>query len=297
MRRIIAAIAMAAACTCLLPGRPAHAATAEEAVVVADINAVRASRGLRPLEPHPELERKAQDWAAHLAATGTPVHTEFEDGITADWLALAENVAADLTLEHAQQQLMSSPIHFANIVDPDMTHVGVGVVAGGGHIYVVEEFMQLQTSPATTPPTTTTETETTTAMPATPATPVTTATTTPVLAPASIQLPAPAPPEPAPASSSWNSTPPSATAHPVPAESTPPPSPVAAPAAPHAVAAAPSATHGAVPEPPATPAAQISAGGWRSTVAGSPEPGTWILGGLVAAATAAIVRRARPRKR
>lgn len=145
MRRVVAA-AIVVAAACLLFVRPAQAGTAEEAGTVADVNAVRAGLGLRPLEPHPELERKAEDWAAHVAEARTLAHSAPTDGITAAWLSLAENVAVAGTAGAAERALLSSPIHYANIVDPDMTHIGVGVVAGGGQVYMVQEFMQLATT-------------------------------------------------------------------------------------------------------------------------------------------------------
>jgi hypothetical protein len=76
---------------------------------VAGINAVRAGLGLRALELHPELERKAGDWAAYLAAVGVLEHSTLDDGITADWLSLAENLAAAVTLDGAEHEVLTSP--------------------------------------------------------------------------------------------------------------------------------------------------------------------------------------------
>jgi hypothetical protein len=144
------AAALTATCTGFLPARPAAAATAEEAAIVAGINEVRSGLNLRPLELHPELERKADDWAAHLATLGTLVHSVFPDGITVRWSSLAENVASDTTLEHAEAGLLASPVHQKNIINPAMTHIGVGIAAAGGRIYIVEEFMELRTTTTST---------------------------------------------------------------------------------------------------------------------------------------------------
>lgn len=122
----------------------ADAATAGEGhAVVAWVNDLRTSRGLRPLEPDPQLEQKAQEWSAHLARIGYLEHSKLSDGVGSTWVALAENVAMADTLEGAHQALLASPLHLANIVDPDMNRIGVGVTAADGLVYVVEEFMQL----------------------------------------------------------------------------------------------------------------------------------------------------------
>jgi hypothetical protein len=285
VRRIIGT-AVAAACACLLPAGPTHAATAEGAGVVVGINAIRAGRGLRPLELHPELERKAEDWAAHLAAIGTLVHSGFTDGITVKWLALAENVVAEQTIDQAEQKVVSSPVHYANIVDPDMTHIGVGIAAGGGQIYLVEEFMQLQTSPAPTAESTATAPTATvtsagpavTAAPPTPVTtaPVTTATVS-AGAPAPLPTPAPAPPKSAEPS----------------AVSAPAPPPASAPTVSDTVQAVSSPAIATSPEPPVIPAAHIAADGSGSAEDAAPR-GAWTLPGLVGLAAFRLRATRRP---
>src|SRR5688572_16058450 len=99
---------------------------------------MRTSRGLRPLQVHPDLELKARAWAAQMAGTGILAHSSLTDGITAEWVSLAENVATGDTLDLTHQTLVASPAHYANLVDPDLSHIGVGLASAGGRIYLAE---------------------------------------------------------------------------------------------------------------------------------------------------------------
>ena len=55
---------------------------------------------------------------------------------------------------------IASPGHYANIVDPEFTHIGVGVVWDGSRLFTTHRFMKLQsqapTTTTTVAPTTTT---------------------------------------------------------------------------------------------------------------------------------------------
>jgi uncharacterized protein YkwD len=54
-----------------------------------------------------------------------------------------ENIANNQDLAAAHQELMDSPAHRKNILDPDLTRVGVGIVrAGNGQLLVTEDFME-----------------------------------------------------------------------------------------------------------------------------------------------------------
>ena len=315
MRRVIATV-IAAGCAAFIPIRPVQGATAEEAGVVAAINAIRASRNLSPLALHPELDRKADDWAAHLAATGILSHSRLSDGITVEWSSLAENVVVGPTLDDAEREVESSAVHFANVVNPGMTHIGVGIVAAGGETYLVEEFMQSTTSPTTaTAPDTT---ETIGAAPSTTAPapdPSPASTLGGAGAPAAIPVAArpdpaaaspdpgdpapaegPAQPEPATAAVEQGSArpeaapPPEATSARVPA-----PAVTASAARPIARAGA-AAVPAAVAEPPAARAALVRHDGRRSagTARVMVHAGAWVLVGFLAAA-ALVRRRARRR--
>jgi hypothetical protein len=271
--RRITALSIAAACLFVAAPRPAAATGAEEAAVVASINSLRSSRGLSPLEVHAELELKAEAWASHMSSAGVLAHSELTDGITADWLELAENVAIGSTLDHTQQVLLESPGHFANMVKPEFTHIGVGVVSAGGRVYLAQEFMQLPTAAAPAP----------SAAPApTPGPPAAPAPAPRPAAPAPAPTPAPAPPTPAP---------PAAPAEP--AEPAPAPDPVVAtpptPFPPAVTAPAP------LPAPPITPVTYLDTPeGPEGT--GSRAASAGLAVALLLLVTGALVDWARPRR-
>jgi len=51
-----------------------------------------------------------------------------------------ENVALDFDAAHAQERLMLSPPHRANLLNPDYNVVGLGVVRSGDRLYIVQDF-------------------------------------------------------------------------------------------------------------------------------------------------------------
>ena len=54
----------------------------------------------------------------------------------------AENVAYDSTVEEAHANLMQSPGHRANILNPRYNAIGVAVIRHNGRVYVVEDFVR-----------------------------------------------------------------------------------------------------------------------------------------------------------
>jgi len=52
----------------------------------------------------------------------------------------AENVALDYDAEHANEHLMLSPPHRANLLNPAYNVVGLGVVRSGDRLYIVQDF-------------------------------------------------------------------------------------------------------------------------------------------------------------
>ncbi|MEY2422537.1 MAG: hypothetical protein QOI95_2604 [Acidimicrobiaceae bacterium] len=58
-----------------------------------------------------------------------------------DWEMAGENVGVGATADGLHQALMRSPDHRSNILSPDFTEIGVGVVVGDdGRMYVSEVF-------------------------------------------------------------------------------------------------------------------------------------------------------------
>ncbi len=144
---------------------------------------------------HDELTALSRSWAQTMADAGEIFHADpISAGLSAPWLKLGENVGVGPTVPELMDAFEASPGHHANIVDPEFTHVGVGVVWVGSTMYTTHRFMKMETAPppppATTPPPSTIATTPT--VPPTDTTPVPpTTTTVPLLAFAD---PAPQPP-------------------------------------------------------------------------------------------------------
>jgi hypothetical protein len=141
-RAAAAVVAGLLAFSALAPAR-AVASAAEEGELLSLVNAVRTSRGLRPVAVHAELGALADEWARRMAAAHAIFHSPLEGRVHARWLRLGENVAVDLSVAAAERALEASPGHLANLVVPTYDYVGIGVAHGDdGGVYVVQEFMQ-----------------------------------------------------------------------------------------------------------------------------------------------------------
>jgi cysteine-rich secretory family protein len=150
MRTLLVGIAAALALATMpgVAGAQSPEEQSAEATFVSRINALRASKGLSTLEVHPNLVAKARDWAATMAGAGAISHSKLSDGITADWQKLGENVGVGPAVEGLHNAFVASPKHYENLVDPQFTQVGIGVVTVGEVIYVSEMFMRLMSRPA-----------------------------------------------------------------------------------------------------------------------------------------------------
>jgi hypothetical protein len=141
----------------------AHADQAsEEAAFVAKINDLRASKGLGQLSVDGNLTSIARDWSAKMANDGGISHNPvLKDLVTGNWSKLGENVGMGPAIDSLFTAFVNSPHHYANLVDPAFTHVGVGVVWRGSTMYTSHEFMTLRGGApapaprATAPPNTT----------------------------------------------------------------------------------------------------------------------------------------------
>ena len=107
-------------------------------------NAERASHGLRALTWHEDLAAAARAHSQDLVQSGTFGHnssdgTDFATRITqtgARWWMVAENVSGGRSTPEAMVEgWMNSPGHRANILNPDLTHLGVGVYPSSGRAF------------------------------------------------------------------------------------------------------------------------------------------------------------------
>jgi hypothetical protein len=126
--------------------------SADEARFVMLVNQARAQAGVAPLEVDGELTALARDWAAQMAAAGGISHAKpISAGVTQDWQKMGENVGKGPSVDPIMDAFIASPGHYANLMDPDFTKIGVGVVWADGVLYTTHRFMQLRGAPAPPP--------------------------------------------------------------------------------------------------------------------------------------------------
>ena len=113
------------------------------------INAERQKRGLKPLVADPEMQQVARAHSQDMFAKGYFAHDNLEgkdpfDRIRAAKIhfgAAGENLALAQTVEIAHVNLMNSPGHRANILNPSFGRVGIGILDGGFYgLMISQEF-------------------------------------------------------------------------------------------------------------------------------------------------------------
>ena len=135
---LLAAVAVTAS-TALVGAAPAAAVTTREAKLLTKINNARAAHGLRPLRLSGELSTTARQHSRQMGSATTLFHTASFASICC-WSAIAENVGMGYSVRELHRAFMHSPAHRANILDPRMRVVGVGLVSAGGRLWVTELF-------------------------------------------------------------------------------------------------------------------------------------------------------------
>lgn len=113
------------------------------------VNKERVSRGLKPLLPDPALTNVGRAHSRDMFVRGYFAHTN-PDGASPfdrmkkahiDFTTAGENLALAPTLEIAHTNLMNSPGHRANILNPDYGHLGIGILDGGYYgLMISQEF-------------------------------------------------------------------------------------------------------------------------------------------------------------
>lgn len=154
----------------------AAASPVDEADFVAALNQVRTDAGLPPFTVNTELSNLARGHAQVMADAGEIFHASpISAGYTGPWSKIGENVGVGANVSVLVDAFVASPGHYANIIDPAFTEVGVGVVWRDNALYTTHRFLQVPGEPA---PTTTTAPPTTTAAPTTTTTAAPSPTTT-----------------------------------------------------------------------------------------------------------------------
>lgn len=123
-----------------------HEAEARE--VLRLVNEERAKAGIAPLTMSSELEAVAQMRAVELTALfdhtrpdGTVCFSAAGD-FGLGYTSIAENIAAGQPdAASVMNSWVNSPGHYGNIMDPDLTHIGIGCIQYGYTKYWVQFFM------------------------------------------------------------------------------------------------------------------------------------------------------------
>jgi uncharacterized protein YkwD len=120
-----------------------------EAEMLVLVNKERTSRGLKPLAADPEMTMVARAHSKDMFARGyfahyTPEGTDpFQrmDAAGVQYRTAGENLALAQTVEMAHTNLMNSPGHKANILNPAYGRLGIGVLDGGYYgLMISQEF-------------------------------------------------------------------------------------------------------------------------------------------------------------
>ena len=124
-----------------LPATDAPVApSSAEAEFLALLNAERAKVGLPALALDGGLQAAAAAQAGNIASAGSLFHQDLVP-LLGPWRTVGENVGFGPTVSSINTALVNSPGHYANMVNPDFTHVGIGVVVtADGRVWVSQVF-------------------------------------------------------------------------------------------------------------------------------------------------------------
>lgn len=125
-------------------------ATVAEQYLLQLTNQHRAEHHLPALAWDPALARAARNHAAVIAAHPGPAEHQYAGepdlksrtfAAGAHYSVVSENVAGHaLAPVQFDRAWMNSPVHRANILDPNLTSIGIAVVERGGNLFAVEDF-------------------------------------------------------------------------------------------------------------------------------------------------------------
>ena len=123
-----------------MPLRPRRPPSRPEAEFLSLLNAERATVGLPALALDAGLQAAAAAQAGNIAAAGSLFHQDLVP-LLGPWRTVGENVGFGPSVSSINTALVNSPGHYANMVNPDFTHVGIGVVVtADGRVWVSQVF-------------------------------------------------------------------------------------------------------------------------------------------------------------
>lgn len=145
--RIATTAAVIATSMVCIAGMPATAATptavsvttelspgavTEKALLLQEINAYRASKGLKPVVLNDSLGTVAQNWTTKTADAGGFSHNlDFHTQIPANWSYAAEIIAVGADVEEMMLGWKNSELHNNVLLEPKATEVGFGYAYQG----------------------------------------------------------------------------------------------------------------------------------------------------------------------
>ena len=124
-------------------GAPDTGAVASDdaAAFVAELDALRAARGLAPLVRSADLDVMARGWAERMAVDRHLRHSELiHDVVAGPFTTAGENVGYGPDVAVIFDALVASPGHLDNMVNPAFTRVGIGVVRVGDVLWTAHLF-------------------------------------------------------------------------------------------------------------------------------------------------------------
>jgi uncharacterized protein YkwD len=131
---------------------PTRTAAASEQELFLSVNRARAAQNAPLLQWNDGLAQAARKHASIMAQHGAAQHgfpgepalaaRVTQAGVRFSWLS--ENVCQGNSYVAIEMQFMKSPNHRANILDPDMNAVGIGVIERNGQLYAVEDFSKVK---------------------------------------------------------------------------------------------------------------------------------------------------------
>ena len=125
--------------------------TIAEQYLLSAANEERAARGLSLLRRDPQLARAAAGHAREMAAHRSISHqfqgeaelTDRGASVGVPFSVISENVGEAPSAVQIHDMWMHSEHHRANLLDPSIDSAGISVIARGGELYAVEDFVRL----------------------------------------------------------------------------------------------------------------------------------------------------------
>ena len=155
MRNSYRYLIMVLAVTVMVVGMAIPALAGPEGTLVSKINSSRAANGLAPLETYWDLTDDARAHSSRMMDQGSIYHNPALSSVTGVWEKLGENVGVGANVQVLVDAFVASPGHFANIIDPSFTEIGVGVVWLDSALYTTHRFLKPPGSTPAPPPATT----------------------------------------------------------------------------------------------------------------------------------------------